>query len=107
MAALAALTGCSGMDRDACIAVGTGTGAFLGGTAGTLGAYYGFRDDVEDGSLNWRMAGTGLAGLVAGGAAGWAIANAVCEEPPAPPPPPRPAPPPPPPPPPASDRRGG
>ncbi len=93
------------------MAISTGTGAVAGALAGGLSSYSAFKDDnISGGSLNWRVGGTSAAGLALGGAAGWALSNAICqeEEPPPPPPPPPPVvrtPPPPPPPP--SDRRGG
>jgi hypothetical protein len=109
--ALAMLAGCSSIDRTTCVAISTGTGAVLGGLAGGLASYSAFKDDdISGGSRNWRVGGTSAGGFVAGGAIGWALSNAICEEPPPPPPPPAPPvarTPPPPPPPPPSNRRGG
>jgi hypothetical protein len=105
---LAMLSGCAAMreNRPLCIAVFTGTGAALGGTAGGLIASEVVNHGDSGGSRNWEVAGGTGAGVVAGGLIGWALSNAFCEEPP-PPPPPAPVRTPPPPPPPPTERRGG
>jgi hypothetical protein len=108
LAALGA-SGCTSIDRTTCMAISTGVGAIAGGLAGGLSSYSEWKDIDNAGSKNWRVAGVTTAGFVLGGAAGWGLSNAICQEPEPPPPPPvrMAPPPPPPPPPPVTNRRGG
>lgn len=109
-AVLASLAGgCTSIDRTTCMAISTGTGAVAGGLAGALASYSEWKDLDNEGSRNWRVGGTAAGGTVVGGAIGWALSNAICQEAEPPPPPPvrMAPPPPPPPPPPVTPRRGG
>jgi hypothetical protein len=101
------LAGCAEVRQNPslCTGVCTGTGALLGATAGGLATGLTIKDEGDE-TNGYIAAGTG-GGAVLGGLIGWALSNAICEEPPPPPPPPAPAHVPPPPPPPPTERRGG
>ena len=97
------LSGCAAMreDRSLCIGICTGTGFLLGATAGGLASGL-----TLDQGKNGEIAAATGGGAVLGSLIGWALSNAICEEPPPPPPAPVVRTPPPPPPPP-TERRGG
>jgi hypothetical protein len=102
---VAMLSGCAAMreDHSLCVGVCTGTGALLGATAGGLASGLTLDDGDE---TNGEIAAATGGGTAFGALVGWALSNAICEEPPPPPPPPARTPPPPPAPPP-TERRGG